>query len=369
MNEADNQRAFGFTGSWREFAPIAFTNALLCLVTLGVYLFWARTRERNYLWSRTRFIDDQLEWTGTGRELLVGYMLAIALVSIPFIAINVAQQRLLIQGHAGWAALILLFSYFALLYLTGVAVFRALRYRLSRTYWHGIRGGSDHQGFGFGLSYLGRTVAGSIVLGLLVPWSMTSNWNERWNAMSFGPMAFSSNARSGPIFLRYLLFYLVPFLIVIAVFVVAIAGAAIFVRNGAQLPTPQPGQPPIPPTVGLILLFFTVYFVIITVLGLVAISYYAAFFREAIGRLSLGELEFEFTASTGQWLQLAIGNLLLVIGTLGVGYLFLGYRNWAFFIRHLNAYGEVRLDEMTQSSTREPGQGEGLLDAFDIGAF
>src|SRR3546814_5539729 len=59
---------FAFEGNWRDYAPIAFTNLLLTIVTLGIYRFWATTRTRRYLWANTRFIDDRLEWTGTGRS-------------------------------------------------------------------------------------------------------------------------------------------------------------------------------------------------------------------------------------------------------------------------------------------------------------
>jgi uncharacterized membrane protein YjgN (DUF898 family) len=58
--------AFRFTGTWTEYLPIALTNLALTIVTLGIYRFWATARTRRYLWSRTRFADDTLEWTGTG---------------------------------------------------------------------------------------------------------------------------------------------------------------------------------------------------------------------------------------------------------------------------------------------------------------
>ena len=58
------------------------------------------------------------------------------------------------RGHPGAAVLIVAVLYLLLIYLIGVAIFRALRYRLSRTFWHGIRGGSDDQGL--------RLSAGSI---------------------------------------------------------------------------------------------------------------------------------------------------------------------------------------------------------------
>lgn len=105
------------------------------------------------------------------------------------------------------------------------------------------------------------------------------------------------------------------------------------------------------------------------VLGLVALVYYAAYFREVVSNLSLGELQFEFSARTKDWLLLFITNVLLVVVTLGIGMIFVGYRNWAFFVRHMQAYGSIDADQLGQSTTRAPGQGEGLLDAFDVGAI
>jgi len=356
-------KAFQFTGNWREFAPIAFTNLLLCIVTLGIYLFWARTRERHYLWSHTRFIDDRLEWTGTGLELLIGYIFAVVFFGGPLFIVQFVPQALALHGHPGAALLCGVGLYLLLMYLAGVAIFRALRYRLSRTFWHGIRGGSDDAGFKFGLRYLGRTLLGMIALGLLVPWSMTENWNDRWNRMSFGPMQFGSTARMGAIFMRYLLFYLAPIVMVIVAVIAAVTGTFVIPQFGGAS-TPQPSI-----TAALIIGFFIVYIGFFVILGMIALAFYAAFFREAIGKLTLGDLEFEFTASTWEWFKLGLGNVALVWGTLGIGYLFLGYRNWAFFIRHMNAYGHIALEDLTQSMTREPSQGEGLLDAFDIGAF
>ncbi len=54
------ESAFRFHGTWQEFAGIAFPNLLLTIVTLGIYRFWATTREREYLWSKTDFIDERL---------------------------------------------------------------------------------------------------------------------------------------------------------------------------------------------------------------------------------------------------------------------------------------------------------------------
>lgn len=357
--KTEDSGAFAFTGTWQEFAPIAFTNLLLTIVTLGIYKFWATTRERRYLWSRTRFIDDRLEWTGTGLELFVGFLLAMVVIFVPLVGLQLLAQGLIMRGQNALAVLLFAGLYFLLFYLVGVAIFRALRYRLSRTYWHGIRGGSDDQGLGYGGQYMWRTIVGFLAFGVMVPWSMTTLWNRRWNAMSFGPMQFSANADWNRIIGRWLLIY--ALLAVMGVVIAAgIGGMAMMFGDMTRSPDEMAG--------GMVFVFFLFILAFYLVIPLIFLTFYAAYFREAVGKLELGGLSFAFTARTKDWLLLILGNIGLVIITLGIGLIFLSYRNWSFFVRHLEAYGDVHLDELTQSATRMPGQGEGMLDAFDIGA-
>ena len=149
------------------------------------------------------------------------------------------------------------------------------------------------------------------------------------------------------------------------------------------------------------------------VLPLIALGYYAAYFREVVGTLSLSTINFQFTARTKQWFLLFLGNAglfvlalivaLIPISALGllsgfgdmqpgqdpftqnpgliVGMIlaivipfslvgpFIRYRNWRFFIRNLEATGEINLDALTQSQTRVGSHGEGLFDALDMGAM
>lgn len=359
-DDGAGESAFRFTGRWQDYAPIAFTNLLLLIVTLGIYRFWATTRTRHYLWSNTHFIDEPLEWTGTGKELLVGFLLALALFGIPFFFLQFGVQALMLRGHVAIASGLGIGAAILLLFLAGVARFRALRYRLSRTYWHGIRGGSDDSGIAYGFAWLWKSIVGVLPAWLLVPWSMTSLWNDRWQRMSFGSQTFRSAAQPGPIYIRFLLFYLAPFIMVLL-----IAGA--FVMFGAGIGKINDGNAVAVLT--LILVGMLMIAGIYLLLGLIALAYYAAFLREAIGHVSLGEIDFHFGATTMQWLTLFIVDVMLVVGTLGIGVIFLSYRHWKFFITHLEATGHVSLSALGQSTTRQPGQGEGLLDAFDLGAL
>ena len=352
--------AFGFDGTWKEYAPIAFTNLLLTIVTLGIYRFWATTRSRRYLWSRTRFIDDRLEWTGTGKELFFGFLMVLLILGLPFLFLQFGVQALAMRGMGGMAAILGVAAFVVIFYFGGVARFRALRYRLGRTYWHGIRGGSNDNGFGYGVSYMWKNLVGMMALYLLVPWAMISLWNERWNKMSFGPHLFESDAKVAPVFKRFLLFYLAPFLILIMMFFVAGAVGGFFGGIGVRTSYS--------PAIAVLVMVVAVIGIYV-LLGLIALAYYSAFLREGIGSLRLAGLKFDFEANTDDWLKLFFGDVLLVVCTLGIGLIFLQYRHWKFFITHMEAYGEIDLDELTQSTTTLSKHGEGLLDALDVGAF
>ena len=94
----DDDRAIRFTGTWREYLPIAVTNVLLIIVTLGVYRFWATARQRRYLWSRTHIIDDSLEWTGTGKEMFLGFLMVVAFLLPFFLFIQFLFPALVARG-------------------------------------------------------------------------------------------------------------------------------------------------------------------------------------------------------------------------------------------------------------------------------
>lgn len=394
------QSAFGFTGQWREFLPIALTNLALTIVTLGIYRFWAQVRERKYLWSKSRFIDSNLDWTGTGLELFVGFIMGTLLFGVPFFIMQFGVQALVLQGYEGLAAFIGFAAFVFLYYMIGVARFRAVRYRLSRTFWRGIRGGSDNAGMKYGWSYIWKNIVGWLPAGLLIPWSMVSLWNERWNEMSFGSHKFYSDADFSALMKRFLLFYLIP----IALVVLGIFGAitAIGDSTAGGLFAGLAG-------IGLVLYYIA--------LPLIFLIFYAKFFRVVVGALTLEKLEFSFSARSKDWFFLFLGDLGLwilatIVTAIPVGLIiaatgltegldpsalqagsvaaqsaffligfaifiipfalvgpFLRYRHWAFFMRHMEAYGEVDIAALTQSETRVNKHGEGLLDALDVGAF
>jgi uncharacterized membrane protein YjgN (DUF898 family) len=353
---------FYFTGRWRDYLPIALSNFVLTIASLGVYRFWAKSRERRYLWRHTIFVDEPLEWTGHGRELLVGFLLAVAILSPILIFVRFGYEVMTLRGHDVGAAILLLIAYVLLVYLRGIGRFRGLRYRLSRTSWRGIRGGSPRAGFGYGLAYLWRTVLGYLPVGLLIPWTMVTTWNGRWRAMSFGSEDIGSRARARPLIRRYLLFYTAPFIAIVLGFIAAGVSFGVVPLWGPMYLTFSA------PFYVRLIMFLIALTCIFLIFAFLLLTYYSAYLQEVVSALSWGDVEFTFEATSDHWFNLFIVDMLLIIGTLGLGAIFLGYRHWAFFIRHLSAHGTLRPGEIGQSQTRAPGEAEGLMDALDVGA-
>src|SRR6476620_1287136 len=123
-----------FLGDERAFWPLLIRGAVLLLVTLGIYRFWLATDVRRNLWTTTEIAGDGLEYVGTARELLLGFLIAIALL----VPINVAF--FLAALGRGWLSQISgLLALVVLALLGQFAVYRARRYRLTRTVYRGIR--------------------------------------------------------------------------------------------------------------------------------------------------------------------------------------------------------------------------------------
>jgi uncharacterized membrane protein YjgN (DUF898 family) len=355
---AAESRGIEFTGNWREYLPIAITNALLIVCTLGIYRFWASARQRRYLWSRTHVIDDCLEWTGTGKEMFLGFLIVICVLAPFVLFFQFLFPALVARGKADAAVGVLFLFEIAIFYLFGFARFRALRYRLSRSWWHGIRGGSDDPGWNFGGEYLGRNALSVMTMFIVFPWAATRLWNSRWNAMSFGQLPFRADLDAKGLKWRWALVYLAPIGAVLVAGLITVGVMGLGREHVAAGPAAGIGAM-------LILLLLAFYLAI----PLMTLHWFAGFYRKAAEATTLGNIEFEFDATTWDWLKLVLGTIGLIIATLGFGLTYAGYRNWAFMIRHLRMYGTIDVGELEQSTTRSPREAEGFADAFDIGAI
>ena len=74
-----------FLGFDKDYWRLWIRGSALLALTLGIYRFWLTTDTRRFLWSNTEVLGEPLEYTGTARELLIGFLIAVAIL-IPFYA-------------------------------------------------------------------------------------------------------------------------------------------------------------------------------------------------------------------------------------------------------------------------------------------
>lgn len=104
-------------------------------------------------------------------------------------------------------------------------------------------------------------------------------------------------------------------------------------------------------------------------IGATYLNYVAAYYQAAAESTRVGGVEFRFGAEFNDWLKFYAVTVGLAIVTLGLAMLVYDFRKWRFITAHLEAYGIVDVERLTQSTTSAPREAEGILDALDIGAF
>ena len=154
-----------FSGDRGEFRRLVTRGAGLEFVTFGFYRFWLATDMRRHLWANTHIDGDAAEYTGRGRELLIGFLFALAIlvpIYLAYFIVGVEIERLKAFTSVPLFLFFYLFGQFA--------IYRARRYRLTRTVWRGVRFWMS----GSGLAYAGRAALWGLLmmftLGLILPW-------------------------------------------------------------------------------------------------------------------------------------------------------------------------------------------------------
>ena len=199
-------RSPGYDGTMGQIGGIALLNGLLGVITLGVYRFWGKTRLRRYLWSRVSFDGDRMEYTGRPLELLLGFLIAIFILTLfgmVFVAVEwvfpASEEVLFISG---------LIQGLGFAFLIQIAIYRARRYRLTRTQWRGIRGGQSGSAIKYALLAFGWYVVAFLTLGLAYPVTRTRLQRYRTEHTWIGDRGFAFEGRAGDLFAHWFIAWL-----------------------------------------------------------------------------------------------------------------------------------------------------------------
>jgi uncharacterized membrane protein YjgN (DUF898 family) len=161
--------AVTFSGNRREFLKLIVRGAALGLVTFGFYRFWLSTYVRRHLWSGTSVDGDAPEYTGTPIELLLGFLFAVAILVPVYLAYFLAGlQAEIYQAFASVPLVIFLYLF------AQFAIYRARRYRLTRTVWRGVRFWMRGSGWDYAWRAALWSLFVAITLGGALPWRVAA---------------------------------------------------------------------------------------------------------------------------------------------------------------------------------------------------
>ncbi|MGA8498299.1 MAG: DUF898 family protein [Xanthobacteraceae bacterium] len=205
-----------FLGDEGAYWRLRIKGAALVVVTLGIYRFWLATDVRRFLWSNTEISGDTLEYNGLATELLVGFLFALAIL-VPLYMVF-ALVALELDVVAFKPALI----GFALLALLGeYALYRARRYRLTRTVFRGLR--FDQHGSPWRYAFYALVCWGIVIvtLGLAYPWTLAFLERFKMRNTSYGDLQGRFEGSGLSLFLRGLPMWLLivgPIIVALTVF-------------------------------------------------------------------------------------------------------------------------------------------------------
>lgn len=172
-----------FTGKRRQFFRLVRRGALLELVTAGFYRFWLATDMRRALWSATSLDGHPAEYTGTAKELLIGFLFALAILApiyLVYFLIGIEIER-----AKAFASVPLILFFYA---FGQFAIFRARRYRATRTIWRGVRFWMTGSGWAYSWRACLWTLLTLITIGLALPWRESALERYKMRHLHYGDL-------------------------------------------------------------------------------------------------------------------------------------------------------------------------------------
>jgi uncharacterized membrane protein YjgN (DUF898 family) len=414
---APERLAFNYVrrpGLWK----IMFTNLFMGIITLTIWHFWGKTNVRKHIWSCIHINGEPLEYTGRGGELFRGFMLVFVIFILPILLLT--GWLLLSQGPDTPAIKQLNLVFFAAGYLlSGFALYKARNYQLSRTNWRGIRGNMAGSAGIYSLTYFGNILAKWFSLGWATPVMNVVMSEQMIGDMRFGDASFKFKGRAGPLYPTYALCWFLTLFLVFGggiFFAYELASwlgpnakdALDHVFKTANTVTPSPNDFVV---VGYFFIdILSLLFLYILVIPALWAIYSAKELRTLANYSRFDGAQFKLNATWANVIWLAVGNFLIVFIAILIGIALISVivfglnkfgldkstlgiiaavvavllvyqsvwalsrplitqRNIAFIIKRLKLEGAIDVARIRQSVAARPTRGEGLADAFDLGAW
>lgn len=348
-----------FHGSGGSLFGIHLINALLTLVTLGIYYFWAKVRVRRYLFSQTEFAGDRFSYHGNARELMIGVMKATLVFGLPYVALrNIGP---FFGSAADVTVSLQVAAWLLVLVFIPVATVGARRYRLTRTSWRGIRFSFHGTAWEFMKLWFSGHALTYLSLGLYYPYFSTRKHAFLITHSYFGSEPFKFTGNGSRLFRPFLAAYLLAAVCSGVVALITYSGTqSMLVESMKDIgESASPAAGIIAVVVGLIAGAF--------ILRLLLVPYSVVEQRYFWEQTSIGSARFKLPITMWPYVKLKLVNLLLALCTLGLAWPWITIRNLRFITDHVTLTGVQDFDAVVQAYDAAPPTGEGLDGFLDTG--
>lgn len=300
-----------FLGQWKEFFGIFVVNWLFTILTFGLYYPFSRAKTMQYLYGETSFEGSRLYFSGTGKEMFKGFIIALSI----FIVLNL----LFFLSSYNDFYLGMLFVYMGYVLLVPIAIHGSMRYRMSRTSWRGIRFGYRGDRMTLLKKFIGWALLTLVTFGIYWSWLTINTRTYVVNNTRFGDAKFK------------------------------------FTGNGADF----------------FLINFTGYILTFLTLGVYYVWWRRNIINYHIEHMSLHKgdkkMLMRFKGTGSELFPVLLGNLLIIIFTLGFGYPIAIIREMNFVFKHLDMRGTLEFSEIEQTEDNfKNAAGEDIGDMLDI---
>ncbi len=376
-------QSLSFHGRGAEYFRIWIVNLVLTVLTLGIYSAWAKVRTKRYFLGNTRLGEDSFDYHATPMMLLKGRLIALALAVLYLVLSNVAPVASMVMVGL-------------LMLVAPWIIWRSHRFNALMTSFRNVRfdfDGTLREAYEiflwlpflplavglvvavvmyFGLGADPKMLLGPVVgLSILFSYLLTPHVHRRANGylldnLRFGDGAFSAELSSRPYYGAYIKAFLGFLLagVLVAVLVGVVGGyqAAAMRATGDKMAV-DPMQ---------VAAMVVAMYLVFIVLGLWFKSYLEARLRNyALSRTRLDEVaELHSDLRAGRLFRIQLGNLLLLLFTLGLA--------WPWAVTRLYRYRTERLhatvrDDLgryvSERQRRASALGEEMGDVFDVGGL
>ncbi|MFC4453001.1 YjgN family protein [Deinococcus sonorensis] len=345
-----------FTGEPGEYFRLWIVNVLLSVVTLGIYLPWARVRTRQYFYGHTWLDGQNFEYTANPVALLRGYLL----VGVLFAAYSISQQ---FQDY-WWITGLLGLLFFA---LYPFLLYRSLRFNAANTIHRGLSFQFVGRPGGAYVAYLLIMLSVPFSLGLTFPLAVWMQRRYLLTHVAYGTTRAEFNKDVGVVYTIFLTAVAVMIAASVVVGVLALVGVVAAGGLG-RLDDWFPNGGPEDSVVLFIILGVIAYVLLLLLYASVGQYLRAALLRYSLQDLYLGRtLRLQTSLNPVRLAWINVSNVAVQLITLGLATPWAAIRRTRYLMAHLQVQTIASLDDFQAAATpQESALGEAASEFFNF---